>query len=92
MKTANRQGTRRLLKPGFVHELALRLQPGGYLHVATDWEDYAQEILTTLRDEPLVVNTASELAERPAYRPVTKFELRGTELGHAVWDLIFVRG
>ena len=74
-----------------MHELALRLVPGGYLHVATDWEDYAQEILATLSAEPLLENTADGFAPRPDYRPLTKFEARGLHLGHGVRDLIFRR-
>ena len=84
-----RHHKRRLLQPGFVHELAVRLSPGGYLHVATDWEDYAQEMLATLSAEPLLANTAAGFAPRPAYRPLTKFEARGMKLGHGVWDLVF---
>jgi len=86
-----RHHKRRLLQPTFVHELALRLAPRGYLHVATDWETYAQAILETLTAEPLLVNTADEFAPRPAYRPLTKFEARGLALGHRVWDLRFER-
>ncbi|MEO8739690.1 MAG: tRNA (guanosine(46)-N7)-methyltransferase TrmB [Casimicrobiaceae bacterium] len=86
-----RHHKRRLLQPGFVHELALRLAPGGYLHAATDWEDYALEILATLRAEPLLDNSAEDFAPRPEYRPLTKFERRGMALGHGVWDLIFRR-
>ncbi len=86
-----RHHKRRLLQPAFVHELALRLAPGGYLHVATDWEDYAQEILVTLASEPLLENTAADYAPRPAYRPLTKFEARGLRLGHRVCDLVFRR-
>ncbi len=74
-----RHHKRRLLTPGFVHELALRLAAGGCLHVATDWEDYAQEILATLAAEPLLENLAPGFAPRPDYRPLTKFETRGTE-------------
>lgn len=84
-----RHHKRRLLQPAFVHELALRLQPGGYLHVATDWRDYAGSILAALSAERLLRNTARDYAKRPAYRPVTKFERRGVGLGHEVWDLIF---
>ena len=73
------------------HELALRLAGGGYLHAATDWEDYAVEMLATLRAEPLLENTAEDFAPRPKYRPRTKFERRGMALGHGVWDLIFRR-
>jgi tRNA (guanine-N7-)-methyltransferase len=86
-----RHHKRRLLQPAFVRELALRLAPGGYLHVATDWDDYAQEILATLTAEPLFENTAADFAPRPAYRPLTKFEARGLRLGHGVHDLIFRR-
>jgi tRNA (guanine-N7-)-methyltransferase len=86
-----RHHKRRLLTPSFVRELALRLAPGGYLHVATDWEDYAQEILAVLAAEPLLANAASGFAARPDYRPLTKFEARGLELGHGVRDLVFRR-
>jgi tRNA (guanine-N7-)-methyltransferase len=86
-----RHHKRRLLKPDFVHALALRLAPGGYLHVATDWSDYAQEMLLTLGAERLLVNTARGFASRPESRPQTKFERRGTRLGHPVFDLVFTR-
>ena len=86
-----RHHKRRLLQPTFVHSLAMRLVKGGYLHVATDWEDYASAVLATLTAEPLLVNTAFEYAPRPAYRPLTKFERRGLKLGHGVWDLVFRR-
>jgi tRNA (guanine-N7-)-methyltransferase len=86
-----RHHKRRLLKPSFVHELAARLVAGGYLHVATDWEDYAQEILATLAAEPLLENAARDFSPRPEYRPLTKFEARGIRLGHGVWDVIFRR-
>ena len=86
-----RHHKRRLLKPGFVHELAMRLLPGGYLHAATDWEDYAEEMLAVFSAEPLLENTATGFAARPAYRPLTKFETRGLRLGHDVRDIIFRR-
>jgi len=86
-----RHHKRRLLKASFVHELAMRLIPGGYVHVATDWEEYAHEIHATLRAEPLLANVAGDFAPRPDYRPLTKFEARGLKLGHGVWDLIFRR-
>ncbi len=86
-----RHHKRRLLQPAFVHELALRLAPGGYLHVATDWEEYAREILAALAAEALLANTAEGFAPRPPYRPLTKFEARGVKLGHGVWDLVFRR-
>ena len=86
-----RHHKRRLLCAAFVHELALRLASCGYLHVATDWEDYAHAILATLAAEPLLENAAPGFAARPGYRPLTKFEARGLKLGHGVWDVIFRR-
>lgn len=86
-----RHHKRRLLQPEFVTELARRLEPGGYLHVATDWQDYAEHILEVLAHEALLENTARRYAARPDYRPQTKFEARGLKLGHGVWDIIFLR-
>lgn len=86
-----RHHKRRLIQPPFVHELALRLVPGGYLHCATDWEEYAQQMLEVLSAEPLLRNTAAGFALRPAWRPQTKFEARGLRLGHGVWDVLFER-
>lgn len=82
---------RRLLQPALVAKLAARLKPGGYLHCATDWEPYAQQILEVLSAEPLLANTADGFAPKPGYRPLTKFENRGIKLGHGVWDVVFVR-
>jgi len=86
-----RHHKRRLLTPVFIHKLALRLAAGGCLHVATDWEEYAQEILVALAAERLLENLASGFAPRPDYRPLTKFETRGLKLGHGVRDLVFRR-
>jgi len=86
-----RHHKRRLLRPAFVHALAQRLGPGGYLHAATDWDEYAQEILATFSDEPLLANTVPDFAPRPAWRPQTKFETRGLKLGHGVRDIVFRR-
>lgn len=87
-----RQQKRRLIQPPFVHLLAQRLRPGGYLHCATDWREYAEQMLAVLAAEPLLENTADDFAPRPAWRPQTKFEARGLRLGHGVWDVIFRRG
>ena len=86
-----RHNKRRLLQAPFVALLTSRLQPGGYLHCATDWEDYAVQMLAVLTAEPTLINTANGYAPRPAYRPITKFEHRGVKLGHGVWDLVFQR-
>jgi tRNA (guanine-N7-)-methyltransferase len=86
-----RHHKRRLLQRAFVRLLADRLAPRGYIHVATDWQDYAEQILGALREESLLENTAADFAPRPAYRPPTKFERRGVALGHGVWDIVFRR-
>ena len=86
-----RHHKRRLVQQAFVATLARRLKPGALLHVATDWEDYAQHILAVLAAEPLLENTAPGYAPRPAVRPLTKFEGRGLKLGHRVWDIVFRR-
>jgi tRNA (guanine-N7-)-methyltransferase len=86
-----RHHKRRLIQPPFAALLASRLRPGGYLHCATDWENYAEQMLAVLSGEALLENTAEAYAPRPDYRPVTKFERRGLRLGHGVWDLIFKR-
>ena len=87
----SRHHKRRLIQPPFVARLAQRLVPGGYLHCATDWEPYSQQMLQVLSGEPLLANTAADFAPRPHYRPDTKFERRGLRLGHGVWDLVFRR-
>jgi tRNA (guanine-N7-)-methyltransferase len=84
-----RHHKRRLIQPDFVRLLASRLKPGGYVHLATDWEDYARQMLAVLSAEPGLANTAQGFAPRPPYRPLTKFEQRGLRLGHGVWDLVF---
>ncbi|MFZ5549750.1 MAG: tRNA (guanosine(46)-N7)-methyltransferase TrmB [Pseudomonadota bacterium] len=82
---------RRLIQPAFVNKLVTRLAPGGYLHCATDWQPYAEQMLEVLSAEPALVNTAEGYAPKPDYRPLTKFENRGLQLGHGVWDLVFTR-
>jgi tRNA (guanine-N7-)-methyltransferase len=86
-----RHHKRRLIQPAFVHQLASRIAPGGYLHCATDWQPYAEQMLEVLSEEPSLRNTADGYAPRPGYRPLTKFENRGLRLGHGVWDLVFSR-
>ena len=94
-----RHNKRRLIQAAFVALLVQKLKPacpefgrkGGYIHVATDWRDYAEQVLAVLSAEPLLQNTVMDYAPRPAYRPLTKFERRGLRLGHGVWDLVFWR-
>ena len=84
-----RHHKRRLVQPDFVSLLASRIRPGGYVHLATDWQEYAEQMLAVLSAEPLLANTAAGFAPRPDYRPQTKFETRGLKLGHGVWDVVF---
>lgn len=92
-----RHHKRRLLQPGFVTELAARLAPGGYLHCATDWQPYAEQMLQVLGQEPALRPRAAHAgpgpgySARPPWRPLTRFEQRGLRLGHGVWDLVFER-
>jgi tRNA (guanine-N7-)-methyltransferase len=86
-----RHHKRRLVQPAFVALLASRLAPGGIVHLATDWEDYARQMLAVLTAEPSLRNTVRDFAPRPDGRPPTRFERRGERLGHAVWDLVFRR-
>ena len=84
-----RHHKRRLIQPTLVALLASRLKPGAYIHCATDWENYAEQMLEVLSAETSLENTAAGYAPRPDYRPLTKFEQRGIRLGHGVWDVIF---
>ncbi|TVT53990.1 MAG: tRNA (guanosine(46)-N7)-methyltransferase TrmB [Azoarcus sp. PHD] len=86
-----RHHKRRIIQPDFVALVASKLAPGGYLHCATDWENYAHWMLEVIAAEPALENTADGFAPRPDYRPLTKFENRGLRLGHGVWDLVFRR-
>jgi tRNA (guanine-N7-)-methyltransferase len=86
-----RHHKRRLLQPAFAELLASRLAPGGYLHAATDWQEYAEHMLATLSQVASLENPHGGFAVRPAARPETKFETRGRRLGHDSWDVIFRR-
>ena len=88
-----RHHKRRLVQRDFVANAVERLCIGGYLHIATDWEDYAASILTLLAEQSRLRNVSATggFVERPAYRPQTKFERRGTRQGHRVWDIMFKR-
>ena len=86
-----RHHKRRLLQPPFAELLASRLAPGGYLHAATDWQEYAEHMLATLSEVAALENPHGGFAVRPAARPETKFETRGRRLGHDSWDVIFRR-
>ena len=90
-----RHHKRRLIQAEFVKLLCSKLKTGGYLHVATDWQEYAEWVLDVLKAEPQLQNTATDAtqgyAEKPSYRPLTKFENRGIKLGHGVWDMVFLK-
>ena len=88
-----RHHKRRLIQPPFVELLAARIKPGGLLHLATDWENYAQQMMEVLSASTAFNNTCGEgeYSPRPESRPLTKFEQRGERLGHGVWDLLFTR-
>ena len=82
---------RRLVQPEFVAKLVTRLACGGVLHCATDWQPYAEQMLSVLSAEPALLNTVQGYAEAGTRRPDTKFERRGLKLGHGVWDLVFTK-
>lgn len=98
-----RHNKRRLIQPEFVRLLTSKLKPGAYIHLATDWQEYAVQMLEVLTAEPDLKNTSKTnetledgrtvlgYALRPEYRPITKFENRGLKLGHGVWDLVFLK-
>ena len=86
-----RHHKRRLIQAEFVKLLCSKLKIGAYLHVATDWQEYAEWVLEVLNAEPQLQNTAENYAQKPSYRPLTKFENRGLKLGHGVWDMVFTR-
>ncbi|NHN38769.1 tRNA (guanosine(46)-N7)-methyltransferase TrmB [Pseudomaricurvus alcaniphilus] len=82
---------RRIVQLPFIAALHNKLKPSGIIHMATDWEAYAEHMMEVLTLSPGLVNVAGEylFAPRPDYRPITKFEKRGEKLGHGVWDLVF---
>lgn len=88
-----RHNKRRIIQPAFVDTLAAKLKSDGHLHMATDWQHYAEQMLEDLSNSSAFINCAdaSGYIPRPAYRPLTKFEQRGHKLGHGVWDLLFRR-
>ena len=94
-----RHNKRRLIQAPLIAKLAARLKVGGYIHCATDWQEYAEQILEVLNAETLLKNRADPIKDaelagyspKPHYRPLTKFENRGIKLGHGVWDIVFER-
>ena len=88
-----RHHKRRIIQAEFVAILAQKIKPGGYLHMATDWQHYAEQMLDDLSTHSGFINCANKSGyiPRPDWRPLTKFEQRGQKLGHDVWDLLFKR-
>lgn len=84
---------RRILQPRFIELLSRALRPGGHFHMATDWQDYAEHMRAEMEQATDFHNVAGpgRYADKPAYRPTTKFERRGQRLGHGVWDLVYER-
>lgn len=82
---------RRIVQPDFIARVARLLKQGGIFHMATDWEHYAEQMMEQMSCNEAFRNEAGEylFSERPSYRPTTKFEKRGTGLGHGIWDLVF---
>ena len=88
-----RHHKRRLVQPAFLELLVQKLDQGAVVHMATDWQDYAEQMLELLEANPHLCNTAGDgqFTQRPDWRPLTHFEKRGTRLGHGVWDVLFTR-
>lgn len=86
-----RHHKRRIIQPTHVALLRSRLAPGGTLHCATDWAEYAEAMRQTLDADPGLVNVHDGFAPRPAHRPVTKFERRALTAGRPIADLIYRR-
>lgn len=88
-----RHHKRRLIQTEFIQLLVKKMKPGGFIHCATDWQEYAEHMLEVLSAEPALYNTEKDegYSPRPSSRPLTKFEQRGERLGHGVWDLIFTK-
>jgi tRNA (guanine-N7-)-methyltransferase len=90
-----RHHKRRLVAQPFIHMLASKIRTGGYLHCATDWENYAEQMMEVLSGELLLQNAHEGFAPEPrnpiTFRPTTKFNERGNRLGHGCWDLVFIR-
>jgi tRNA (guanine-N7-)-methyltransferase len=84
---------RRIVRESFIRLLSHKLKHDGYFHAATDWEHYAQWIVALFEQNACFKNLSptQTYCERPAYRPLTKFEQRGLRLGHGVWDILFAK-
>ena len=93
VKWRNQPHKRRIVQPAFVDMVCQKLAPNGFIHMATDWENYAEQMLAVLKSAVNLRNVSptDDYIPRPDFRPLTKFEARGHRLGHGVWDLYFIK-
>ena len=87
-----RHNKRRLIQEPFLELVSKKLKKEGYIHVATDWQDYADWIIECFKKNKIYKTMNSDFSKKPSYRPKTKYEDRGINLGHQVWDIIFIKG
>ena len=87
-----RHNKRRLIQEPFLELVSRKLKKEGYVHVATDWQDYADWIIECFKKNKIYKTMNSDFSKKPSYRPKTKYEDRGINLGHQVWDIIFIKG
>ena len=86
-----RHNKRRLIQEPFLELVSRKLKKEGYVHVATDWQDYADWIIECFKKNKIYKTMNSDFSKKPSYRPKTKYEDRGINLGHQVWDIIFIK-
>jgi tRNA (guanine-N7-)-methyltransferase len=87
-----RHNKRRLVNEDNLNLIIKKLKDGGVLHIATDWEPYALEIIDVIKTSDNLTLNTNNFHERPDFRPETKYESRGMRLGHAVWDILATKG
>mgnify|MGYP001178425100 CR=1 FL=1 len=86
-----RHNKRRLIQEPFLELVSRKLKKEGYIHVATDWQNYADWIIECFKKNKIYKSMSSDFSKKPSYRPKTKYEDRGINLGHQVWDIIFIK-
>lgn len=86
-----RHNKRRLIQKPFLELISKKLKKDGYIHIATDWEDYANWVIEIFNENGMYKIKNSDFSKKPSYRPKTKYENRGINLGHQVWDIIFIK-
>jgi tRNA (guanine-N7-)-methyltransferase len=86
-----RHNKRRLIQKPFLELISKKLKKDGYIHIATDWEDYANWVIEIFNKNKMYKIKNSDFSKKPSYRPKTKYENRGINLGHQVWDIVFIK-